>query len=517
MVLMGLAIAVEFDRFPGGPAALAASVQASVEAFRPLRWPAERLDTLGGYLTYHNATIYGFFLGLYGAIQGARATRAAEEQGSLGLLLSTGRPRWRLLLDRALGFLAIDILISVTVGAAFALTMQWGGAPDIGGGFITALAYGLACLVAYGIGAVVAQLTRTSRGAAGAAALILVFLYVVNNVWQEVGVLGLLRFVAPLFYANRSRALVPGYGFDLPSSIAMVLLWGLLLGAAAVGFTRRDYLAPLLGRRRAQRAEPPRTTGRLPRLGVGSVWSATLLRGRFALVGWTVGTASFLALFVGLWPTIRDIWEIFATFVPPAISRGLSAADQYVSYATTLLAPVGAAFVVQQAAAWHADLVQGRVEIVSAGPTSAMRLVSERLVALLLGAAVITVGALLAMMAVGATVDVSLSVAGAVRLLATTSLLVLALGALASAVVTVLRSQVAVVLMAVILGAMYLLDVIAPMFEWPTWTHRWSVFLAFGNPYAGWPTATDIAVLGLMAAAAWGIGVLGLRRRPRVA
>jgi len=47
---MALAIAVEMKDFPGGSQALAASIYPSAEAMRPMRWPAERLDTLGGYI-----------------------------------------------------------------------------------------------------------------------------------------------------------------------------------------------------------------------------------------------------------------------------------------------------------------------------------------------------------------------------------------------------------------------------------------------------------------------------------
>src|SRR5665648_1277255 len=65
-------MAVEMKDFPGGSQALAASISASAEAMRPLRWPAERLDTLGGYLTYHNVILFNLILAIYGAVQGAR-------------------------------------------------------------------------------------------------------------------------------------------------------------------------------------------------------------------------------------------------------------------------------------------------------------------------------------------------------------------------------------------------------------------------------------------------------------
>jgi hypothetical protein len=97
MIVMGAALASERDRFPGGAKALAASVMPGAEAMRLLRWPAERLDTFGGYLTYHNVTVFLLALCVYGAVQGAHAVRGVEATGMSAELLATGRSpivRW---------------------------------------------------------------------------------------------------------------------------------------------------------------------------------------------------------------------------------------------------------------------------------------------------------------------------------------------------------------------------------------------------------------------------------------
>ena len=117
---MAVALATEMDDFPGGAAGLAASVMAGAEALRPLRWPAERLDTLGGYLTYHNVTLYTFALAIYGLVQGARAIRGDEERGSLEEVLATGHPRIAVLRDRAIGFALVIAAICTGLGLAVA-------------------------------------------------------------------------------------------------------------------------------------------------------------------------------------------------------------------------------------------------------------------------------------------------------------------------------------------------------------------------------------------------------------
>src|SRR5512134_3825305 len=83
MYVMAMALAQEMAQFPGGADAFAASLRPGAEALRPMRWPADRLDTLGGYLTYHNFTLYTLLLSVYAAVQGSRAVRGSEERHSL--------------------------------------------------------------------------------------------------------------------------------------------------------------------------------------------------------------------------------------------------------------------------------------------------------------------------------------------------------------------------------------------------------------------------------------------------
>lgn len=131
MWVEALAIAQEMDDFPGGPRALAASLAAGTEAMRPLRWPADRLDTLGGYLTYHNVLLVNLLLAVYGAIVGAKALRGAEE------LLATGVSRRALLLGRSAGFLLVSVIVATGLAVGTALGMAGGGEPDLVGSVVT--------------------------------------------------------------------------------------------------------------------------------------------------------------------------------------------------------------------------------------------------------------------------------------------------------------------------------------------------------------------------------------------
>jgi len=481
MYAIALGFVSEVSRFAGGAKAMAASMRAGVEAMRLLRWPAERLDTLGGYLSYHNVTLFVLFLCLYAAVQGAGAVRGAETSGQIEEILAAGRSRALVIRDRAVGFAVTLALVCVGLGG------------------------GLAALVAYGLGVLVSQLTRSARAAKAMAAGLLVGLYVLTNVWEELGPAGAIRFVSPFFYFNQSRALVPGHGLDLGSSAILLAMAAVLLGAAAWAFQRRDYAAGLWARRPRSR----RPVRRVQRPALRTVWGATLLRERVGLLGWAGAGAAALALMAWLEPTVADMWDKFQ-LTQTMIGRepGLTVADQYLSFAGQIVVPIVAAYVITQAAGWVGDLKQGRVELLLASPLSWPRLVWQRLLAVLLGATAITAGAIGGLVVGALAAGAELRWLGLLRLAADTLLLAGALGAVALLVVAWLRGAAAVAVLAILTAASYLLVYLVRLFAWPDWVVRLSVFGAYGDPYielppwSGVAVLTTLAVLGALAAAA---------------
>jgi ABC-2 type transport system permease protein len=514
MVSIGLGFAVEVKRFAGGAAEMAASMQPGVEAMRLLRWPAERIDTLGGYLTYHNVSLFGLGLAVYAAVQGAHAIRVAETRGVQAEILAAGRSRTAVLVDRAAGFAAVMTLICLGLGGGLAAAMAAGGEPDTGGAFITALALGLCAYAGYGLGMLLGQLTSNPRAGTGLAVLLLTTLYLLTNVWQDLGPAGAVRYLSPFHYANYSRALVPGYGLDVASSLILIAASLVLLTGAAWAYRRRDYAAGL-STRRARRARPVRN---VQRRALRAVWSATLLRQRVGLVGWALSAAAYLALLGWLEPAVADMVDEFSyTDRILGADPGHSVADQYLAFAGQLIVPIVTAYVITQAAGWVSELRQGRVELLLAAPLSWPRLVAQRLLAALAGAAVVTVAGLGGLAAAAATTGADLDGAGLARLAADTLLLAAALAAVAALVVAWLRSTAAVGALAVFVGASYLVVYLVPLFAWPEWINRVSVFGAYGNPYLEIPAWTGLAVLTGLALLG-GVGAATLAQRsPKVA
>jgi ABC-2 type transport system permease protein len=514
MYAIALGFAAEAARFAGGAKAMAASLQAGAQALRLLRWPAERLDTLGGYLTYHNVSLFVLFLCLYGAIQGANAIRGPEAKGLGEELLATGRSRPRIIWDRAIGFTITLGLIGSGLGLGLAAAMAAGGEPDLSGSFITVLAAGLAALAAYGLGVLVSQLTPSVRAGKALAALVVAALYVLTNVWEELGTAGAVRYLSPFFYFNQSRALVPGQGLDLAASLALVAMTAVLLGAAAWAFQARDYAAGLWTR--PPRPNRPAHHRRPPVLR--SLWGATLVRQRLGLATWAGAAAATLALMAWLEPTVEGVWDEFGlTRTMIRDQPGRSVADLYLSFAAQLLAPIIAAYVITQAAGWVSDLHDGRVELLLAGPLSWAQLVWQRLLALLAGVAVITSGAVIGLVAGGRAAGATLNGLGLARLVADTLLLAGALGAVALLVVAWLRSTAAVAVLAVLAAGSYLLVYLVRLFAWPNWVTRLSVFGAYANPYLELPPRGGLAVLAVLAVAGGLLAAAVAQRSPKTA
>jgi len=522
MYVTAVGLAQELHDYAGGPQAFAASVRPGVEAMRVLRWPAERLDTVGGYLWYHNVTLFTLAFAMYGVVQGARALRGAEAQGSLEVILATGRSRRSVLLQRALGFLAAMTVIWLGFGLATAVSLAASDEPNVGGSLVALGSAALCGLVGYALGLAVSQVTSSARSAAGAGSIVLAALYLVTNVSDQLGPFAGLRVLSPFFYSNASRAMVPGFGLDVPAVLVLVAMVVVLTTVATVLFERRDYLAPAWARPAGGPAEAVAVAVAaarpvlVQRRMLRTVWTANVLRSRGSLIAWTLGVAAYSVLLGLMTPAVMEEWETFAQYFSWQ-AGGVAPEEQYLGMAASLVTMAIAAYVIAQASGWVADLEEGRVETLLAAPVSWTRLVLERLAALTVGVTVITVGSLLGLAGATAAVDVGVRPAGAARLLLHGVLLGLALGAVAALVVAVFRSGTAVAVLAVFVGASYLLGYLAQIFDWPEWVGRLSVFTAFGSPYLEWSAWGGLAVLLVLAGPGAVLAARVAERTPKTA
>lgn len=509
MVVAAAAFVREMDDFPGGGAAFGAMMATAAEAMRVLRWPAERLDTPGGYLTYHNLTLVPLLLGIYAAVQGAQVLRGSEEKRVLDLWLATGRARWSIVIDRTVGFAIALAIIALGIGLGTAAGMGLSGDAQLGPSLIVGAEGALAAAVFYALALLLSSVFVSSGAAAGMTVLVMVGLYLATNVWERMGALGAVRYLSPFWYRSRSDMLIPGREFDPAATAALVTMTVVLVVLGGAAFARRDFAGTILPRRAAGRT---RTTTPAWR---PSIWLASLIEQRMGLLAWALGSAVFMGVYVSLIPQVEELFgrmDFYRQFL--AAGTG-DLVTQLVGFCGEILGPTIAAFAVVQAARWSRERTDGRDEMVLAHPLSRARFVVERLAAVAAGTLVVAVGATVGLLVGAASSGPALDAAGLARMAADLVLLGLAVGAVSAAVVAVLRGT-GLLWLTAWLVASYLVAFFAPIFEWPEWVPRTSIFQAFGEPYVGVPDLYGTLVLAALAVAGAMLAIATLERRRAV-
>lgn len=504
LLLFGLGYRATIRDFPGGAAAFGAAAQAPAEAMRALVGPVTRLDTFGGYTTYHNLGYAPLLLGIWAVMQGAKAIRGAEERGMLQLWLATGRSRPRVLADQVLGFLmalgAIVLGTGVLAGAGSAVA----GFPSWGRSLAAIGIVAVVAAIFFALSLVVSQLVSRSRLATGISGGIMLGLYLLGNLAGQLGHFAWLRWASPFWYAQQSRMLVPGQGLDVATaalSIALIVTFCVTAGAL---FVHRDIDAGALVTR--HREEENAQVFALRRPWLAQLWSASIVEQRFSLLFWFLGPLVFLTLYVSMTPTITKSWAS-----SDLIRRFLSATgtsnvvDQFLSLVMVLAAPLVSVYAVTQAARWVRDREQRRTELEFSCPLSRRRLWLQRMAALAAGTLVVIAGSLTGFLLGSAPGNVSLRLDGLARGAGVLMLLGLATGGVAALSVALLRTSAAIGALGGYLGASFFLTLLAPLLGWPGWVSRLSLFDAFGHPYVSTGPMLGILLLAGLAL----VGVVG--------
>ena len=510
------ALHTEMAEYPGGGKALGASVTAAAEAMRPLRWPVERLDTLGGYLTYHNILFLQGFLAIYAVVQGVHAVRQPEEQGSLDQMLAAGRTRADFLRDRVLGFGAVVLIITLGLAVSVAGSLAFVGEPETMASFISLGSVGLCTFASFALGLAIGQLPTSGRTAMGVANLTIVTIYILSNEADNLGPAGVVRWISPFDYANRSRALVPGVGWDARAMLALVAMAAIGLALARWGLEHRDLGAAPVRRLRAARHDGRARPSQRPSLR--HVWSAQLVRHRVALATWALSAVGMSALWTALEPIVAEAWN--SSSFMKAFLGGTSASDigaLYTSFACDIVAAIVVAYAAANGGTWVADLLQGRVEAMLSGPMSWTRLFAERILAGVIGVAAITVAWIATMIIVSAWTAVALDVAGLARTVVMAMLIGWAASAIAAVFVAWTRRSYATTLLIVYVVVAYTLSWFVQVLHWPDWINRFSVFSAFGHPYDAWPDLASLGILVMVGVGATLLTASIAERSPKIA
>jgi ABC-2 type transport system permease protein len=262
---------------PAARALFAASFGSS-RGLDALYGPADRLDTVGGFLWWRYSATLAVVAGLWGVLATTRVLRGDEDQGRAELLLTGEWPPVRLLrtqlavlLGSVAGIGLTTALACVTSGLGPGVSAAYGAAVFLGGALFVSLA------------ALVSQLVDTRRRAVGLTGSVLAAAYLVRALADGAPDLRWAAWCSPLGWVSRIAPFAESAGAS--RIVAAALLVAVTAGASAGALQlrqHRDVGAGLLAGDR----------GSTHQRRMASLGALDRVLGRAGLIGWCVGTAA---------------------------------------------------------------------------------------------------------------------------------------------------------------------------------------------------------------------------------
>lgn len=499
----------------GGLQALATAATPVAKSFQFLTGPVDRLDTVGGYLSYKIFPDIALLVAIYAAIEGAQILRGSEGKGIYDLWFAAGRSRNAIFRDRVAGFL---IALSAVVALIFVFTVIGGALSGVQFALEAlgqCVAFGLVGLLSFAIGLLVSQFFQAARSASGVTAGYLVASFFIANMYDRLGALTFLRYLSPFYFYVNARTLA-GTTFDV-ASMATLVVAALAIGAVAWGlYRRRDIGGVSLAR--AHHSRPADFTFRPSTIWRRTLWLNWIAEQPVGIASWVLAIAAFTGAEAALVPSairivndsggpLRKLLQSHGTFLTTA---------QYLSFFLSFTALLVAGFTVAQVARWASDATQHRNDVVLTQAVSMGRLLMERttttlVLAAMVGAAIVT-GTFVGAQIGGYAVDAG----GLIRTFFDVVLLSFAIGGVGLLAVTILRSAAATGITAALLIACFLLTTFAGLLAWPSWASRVSVFDAYGTPYVSMPLTGSLIYLAVLGVGGTFAAYLAMRRGMRI-
>ena len=496
---------------PAERAEFGRTMSAVASRFTLMLPPPLRLDTVGGYVQYR---AYGGLAILFAVWALAAATGAArqdEERGVVEAVLASSLSRVGMIASRILAFAIGSFAASMAAGLGLMLGVRSGG-ESIGlqstieaGVVLTALA--VSC---YSLTLLIAQVT-SARIATASAGLVLLALYLTNNLSHTFKSFALVRWASPFRYYELSQPLAPGGHFDVTATL---ILFGIALfagAAAAVAFAHRDVGSELFRwpkRHHSATYEP----SRFP------VWRIPVARGlyerRVGLAAWATCVGALGAISVATTKTIIQpllsipaLAPYFGGFVHGPV-YAMFLGIFWFSTAQLLFA----AFAITQVARWSAEDTDGRLELILSNPASRAAVVVER-------ATVMTIGAAFVAAVSGVVVGIGshnqgMNI-GTDRLAAATLLLVpfALVFAAVGAALTAWNPRAAIGLLGGFAFFSYVVTEVGPFLRWSEWIQDVSAFKLFGTPLASGIDRAGLLTMVAIVVIGFGASILVIQRR----
>jgi ABC-2 type transport system permease protein len=475
-------------------------------------WFAEpvKIDTPGGYATWK----YGLsvlIVALWPMLAESGMFRGEEERGSMDVLLSLPRSRFRVAVEKLAAMWTGLLLMALLIGLLALLGVKKANVdiqPD--GTFLFGINLALIAGVFGAIALLISQFTQERRTAVGLTAGVLLVFIVLDMLHRVIENTTWLSQLSPIYYYNANKPLISGYPLDAGAFLVQAGVIVVLTVAAVWLFVRRDVGAPVALPRFLQRPERVRKPAAMPvdDWSLGSVYARSLASAATATFWWTLAIAALGAWFVVIVKQTESLLQ--KIFEGSSLGDVILKAGGTDAFSSTSLMSVFfiflplllMAFAVTQANRWSSDEQEGRLELVLATPHSRLAVMLGQFAALSTAAVIVTVVTLGAVAASSALSGVPLDggkLTAATLSMIPLALLIAAIGYLAAGW---LRTAVETGLISFVLVIWFVISFLGPGLNWPDATLRLSAFYYYGSPLLHGLQIGDLAVIIAVGAAA---------------
>ncbi|MFL5749432.1 MAG: hypothetical protein ACJ767_02310 [Chloroflexota bacterium] len=508
LVAVSYAIVQEFNT-PASRQQLVAVVAAVPAILQGLAGKAVNVGTLGGYLQYKYGSFFPIIVSLW-AILALSATLAAEaRRGSMEFVTATAASRRRIALEKLLAHLTGQAIVAAAVFIGlFIVGRSINGLPGDEIPVEAAVGYAVwLFLLGIAAGAVAFALAPfVGRGsAAGVAGAVMFGGFIVSGYQAAIPSLAPL---ANLTWFGWTANHIPLAGqFDWATLVPVAIVSIVLFAIGVEAFARRD-----IG------ATSPIPTPGLPRalVGLGGPTGRAIGQNLPSSIAWGLGIGIFgLAIagsgrsFIEELGKATEFVKLLNSVFPGFDIRSVGGFLQllFVEFGM-ILAGLAAATLV---AIWASDETSGRLEFLLATPLSRVRWAASGGVAVVVGAVVMTVIAMIGV-GVGAVVagsEIATPVAGTMVL----GLYAAALGGIGIAIGGLLGTSYAGPFVAILTIVTWFVGIIGPALGLPDIAHQLALTSHYGFTMLGqWDWAGVVASVAL-AAGGVVVGAWGFKRR----
>jgi len=462
------------------------------------------LGTLGGYLTWKYGLVFVISVSLW-SILGLSSTLAGEaSRGSLDLVAVTPFGKRRIAIEKVAAHVTMLVLALAFMALLLTVSSNTFGDAALGDRITPLSALGFALWLAFialffgGLAFALAPLLGRA-GAAGISGIALAVLWSANGLD-----LGPLAWLSPFHWTENHVALVGMYDWPALAAVGVVAVVFFAIGFEL--FSRRDLgitlgvgLPQLPAWALGVRGPTARAFGdQLPRAlawGIGlAVMGSMMASLAGSMAGQVQGDVNLMRVIRTVFPnydfaSAGGFLQLFAELF--LIAAGFAAA--------TLVSK------------WASDETGGRLEEVLATPLTRVRWLVTGAISALLGVVVFTV--VYALGVAGGASSGGIAAGDALLGSASLGMYAAALVGIGVAIGGLWRTSLAAEIVAVLVIATYLLDLLAPPLNLPDWVHQLALTAHFGTPMLGqWDPVGVVACIAL-ALGGTIIGAWGIRRR----